>query len=166
MKEIGIHHLAYAVLSPIIDLYVTHASGQRIEPQYEKVIPSKDGETGGQQEFVLVDVIGINEEEYVFVVEAKRTSMSLALKQCLLSMREAQLHNGGGKVFGFITTGGHWRMIEYDGKKFRQSEEINIMFANMRREKSRWIKSSGKLVDMVFMALSTGGNRRHIRQTK
>lgn len=61
-----------------------------------------------------MDVIGVNKEEYILIVEARRTSVSLALKQCLLSMRETQLHNEGGKVFGFITTGGHWRMIMYD----------------------------------------------------
>ena len=71
-----------------------------------------------------MDSIVINDGEYVSVVEAKWTSISLVLKQCLLSIREAQLHNGGGKVFGFITTGGHWRVIEYDGKRFRQSEEV------------------------------------------
>ena len=69
MKEINkIHHLAYAVLSPIIELYITHAKRPNIQLLYEKTITSNDGTTGGEQEVVAVDVNGIDKEEYIFVV--------------------------------------------------------------------------------------------------
>ena len=112
---------------------------------------------------MAVDVIGVDEEEYLFIVEAKRTSISLALKQCLLSIMDAQHHNGGGKVFGFITSGGQWRMVEYDGRRFRQSEGVNILFWNMSSEKDRWMESCSVLVDMVYTALSTGGNAMRLQ---
>ena len=147
----------YEVLSPIIDAYIDYAKQRRVQLLYEKAITSKDGTTGGEQEFVVVDVIGVDKEEYIFVVEAKRTSMPLALKQCLLSMMDAQLHNQGGKVYGFITTGEDWRMIEYDGRQFRKSEKVNILFGNMGSEKDRWMETCSVFVDMVFTALSTGG---------
>ena len=38
VKEVNIHHLAYAVPSLVINVYITHSLAPRIELQYEKVI--------------------------------------------------------------------------------------------------------------------------------
>ena len=59
--------------------------------------------TGREQEFVVVDVIGVDKEEIPTSLSLKLnrhlTLISLALKQCPLSMMNAQLHNGGRKSF-------------------------------------------------------------------
>jgi hypothetical protein len=48
-------------------------------------------------------------------LKAKRSSLELAIKQCLLSMKDTHDRNSSSKVFGFITTGEGWRMLKYDG---------------------------------------------------
>ncbi|RPB28069.1 hypothetical protein L211DRAFT_483658 [Terfezia boudieri ATCC MYA-4762] len=42
-----------------------------------KIIP---GEAGSYQEFVVMDIIGIKEEKFVILVEAKASCVGLALK--------------------------------------------------------------------------------------
>ena len=73
-------------------------------------------------------------------------------------MKDAQNLNGGGKVFGFITSGKQWRIIVYNGTQFQQSEGVDILFANMSSEEDRWMETGSVIVDMVFTALKTGGN--------
>lgn len=43
--------------------------------QRERKIISVDDKTGGYDEFVVVDVISVMEEKFVFIVEAKRSSL-------------------------------------------------------------------------------------------
>jgi len=40
----------------------------------EREILSSDGETGGEEEFVVMDLISVEEEKYVFIVEAEKLS--------------------------------------------------------------------------------------------
>ena len=77
----------------------------------------KDGETGGTEEFVVVDVIPMDEEQLTPIVEAKRASLGQAVEQCLLSMKDARDPNGGGcsVLYGFVTTGKGWQMLRCDG---------------------------------------------------
>lgn len=53
----------------------------------EKEVLSRDGETSGYEEFVVVDTITVLEEMFVFVIEARRSSLGEAMKQCLLAMK-------------------------------------------------------------------------------
>lgn len=82
-----------------------------------------DSETGGCEEFVVMDVIAIKERNFVFIVKAKRSSINIyigeAIKECLLAMRDMKGRNGGGVVFGFVTTGDDWRMIDMMATRFR-----------------------------------------------
>ena len=80
----------------------------------------------GMEEFVVVDLISVAEEKSVLLIEAKRSSLGEALKQCLLSLKDLGDNNGGGEVYGFTTTGKSWRMIRYDGKTFSQTHEIRL----------------------------------------
>ncbi|KAF8419565.1 hypothetical protein EV426DRAFT_719911 [Tirmania nivea] len=57
-----------------------------------------ESETGGYEEFVVMDIIGIKEEKFVIVVEAKASCVGLALKQCLLALKDIQENNDGGAV--------------------------------------------------------------------
>ena len=104
-KRINVIHLAV----------VTGREGIRL--QSEKEIVVKDGETGGTEEFVVVDVIPMDEEQLTPIVEAKRASLGQAVEQCLLSMKDARDPNGGGcsVLYGFVTTGKGWQMLRCDG---------------------------------------------------
>jgi len=64
-----------------------------------------------------MDLISMEEEKYVFVVEAKRSSLGKAIRQCTLAVKDMRDGNGEGKVYGFVTTGEIWQMFEYDGKE-------------------------------------------------
>ena len=65
--------------------------------------------------------------------------------------------NGRGIVYGFITTGGSWRMLSYDGHTFKMTNNIEVVFDTMAEEKERWIKEFSVLVDCVYAALGNGG---------
>jgi len=78
-------------------------------------ITSVDNETGGVEEFVVVDQIAVAEQKFLSIIEAKRTSVGQAIRQLLLPLKDAWDNNGGGVVHGFVTTGQHWRMFSYDG---------------------------------------------------
>lgn len=100
---------------------------------------SKDLETGGREEFDVLDMISVTEKNYVLVIEAKRSSYPEAMKQCLLSMKDIRDNNGASQVYGFTTFGEGWRMFSYDGKTFRVTRKMYILFEGMEDEKERWI---------------------------
>ncbi|KAF8538994.1 hypothetical protein BDD12DRAFT_839949, partial [Trichophaea hybrida] len=69
-------------------------------------------------------------------------------------MRE---NNGGGEVYGFVTTGETWQMLRNDGTSFQLSEKMNVLFDTMDEDQERWMKDYSVLVDCMFGALSNGG---------
>ena len=78
------------------------------------------GETGGYEESIVVDAISVNEDKYVLVVESKRSNLGVAMKQCLLALKDMKDSNsGGGEVYGFITTGEVWQMLSSTVRLFR-----------------------------------------------
>jgi hypothetical protein len=60
---------------------------ESIQLRSEKEVVSTDGGAGSTEEFVVVDLILVKEEKFILVVEAKRSSLGQAVKQCLLSMK-------------------------------------------------------------------------------
>ena len=104
-----------------------------------------------------MDLISVEEEKYVFIVEAKRSSLGKAIRQCALAMKDMGDYNGEGKVYGFVTTGESWQMLKYDGKVFRKTNSIVVLFDSMDEEKERWMKEGAVLVDCINFALSNGG---------
>jgi hypothetical protein len=48
------------------------------------------------------------------------------MNQCLLAMKDTRDINGGGEVYGFVTTGKAWRMLKYDGTSFELTEKIDV----------------------------------------
>lgn len=99
-----------------------------------------------------MDRISVGEDKFVPIMEARKGTTGEALKQCLLSLKEARDNNGGG----FITTGESWQMIIYDGK-FQISEKMDILFHTMDEAKERWMKDYSVMVDCMHAALSNGG---------
>jgi hypothetical protein len=51
---------------------------------------------------------------YFFLGFQDGIQIRLAMKQCLLAVRDMRDTNAGGNVYGFVTTGKAWRMLKYD----------------------------------------------------
>ena len=137
-KEANINHLVFSILSPILEKFVL-TTGRDLRLRSEKEIISTDDETGGIEEAVVVVDKITYEEGFILVVEAKRSSMGQALKQCLLALKDMRGNNG--KVYGFVTTGKSWQMVEYDGVSFRITEEMIVLFMKMDKNEKRWMSN-------------------------
>lgn len=155
-KEANISDFVYAIIGPILFDFGQKTERKRPRLVREKEIISTDNETGGAEEFVVMDRISVGQERFVLIVEAKRSSLGEAMKQCLLAMKDARDNNGGGEVYGFVTTGDTWRMLKYDGE-FQMTNKIDVLFDTMSEEKERWMKDYTILVDCMYAALSNGG---------
>ncbi|KAG0635650.1 hypothetical protein HOY80DRAFT_981146, partial [Tuber brumale] len=155
-KEANINDLVFAILAPIVSDF-RERTGRNIFLRREKEITAPDSKTYGYQEFVLVDLIGLEREKYVFVVEAKKSSLGEAKRQCLLAMKDMGDRNGGGVVYGFVTTGEQWQMLRYDGAVFTQTINFLVMAENMQQDKERWMKEASIVVDCIHAALRSGG---------
>jgi len=154
--DFNINDLVYATISPVIFDFIGKTGRNGMQLLREKEIISVDSETGGV-EFVMVDQISVTEEKVVFIIEAKRTPIGQAMEQCLLSLKDARDGNGAAVVYGFVTTGEHWRMLRSDGTSFLKSRMITVVFDGMEKKKEPWMKECSMLVDCLFAALSNGG---------
>lgn len=101
-KEANITNLVIFIMHPILR-YFRQQTGRDLRLRREK------------EEFVVMDSVSLREKSFVLVVEAKKVSLGEARKQCFLSLKDMRDNNGGGSVYGFITTGDSWRMVSYDG---------------------------------------------------
>ncbi|KAG0643672.1 hypothetical protein HOY80DRAFT_944770, partial [Tuber brumale] len=155
-KEANINDLVFSILAPIVSNF-RERTKRDIFLLREKQITAPDSKTYGNQEFVLVDLIGLENEKYVFVVEAKKSSLIEAKKQCLLAMKDMGDHNGGGVVYGFVTTGEQWQMLRYDGAVFTQTHNFLVLFRDMGQEREKWMKEASTVVDCIHAALRSGG---------
>jgi len=105
----------------------------------------------------MINQISDAEGSYVVIAEAKRALMGAAMKQCLLSLRDARDNNESGEVYGFVTTGESWRMLKYDGNKFCVSRKFDLVFEGMGEEREKWMNEYSVLVDCMYFALRNGG---------
>lgn len=64
-------------------------------------------------------------------------------------MKDAGDNNGGGEVYGFVTTGDTWRILKND-RKFQMTNKIDILFDTKKR------RDGSLLVDCMY-AVSNGG---------
>ena len=151
-KEANVSDLVYSIKSPSIFEFRSRRGRKGVRLEKEKAIISTDKETGGEEEFVVVDRISVGEERLVIIIEGKKGTTGEVLKQCLLSLREARDQNSGGAVYGFITTGEFWRMLMYDGT-FQMSKKL---FDTVEKEKGGWMKENSVVVDCMYAALSNG----------
>jgi len=155
-KEANVGDLVYATIGPVLDS--VRGMGRNIRLTREKEITSVDNETGGVEEFVVVDQIAVAEQMFVSIIEAKRTSLGQGIKQLLLSLKDAWDNNGGGVVYGFVTTGEQWQMFSYDGTSFQKTRRLVVVLEGMEEEdEESWMKEGSLLVDCLFFALKTGG---------
>lgn len=91
---------------------------------HKEEILSVDEETGGYEEFVVMDFISSTEdsEAYICISGRGEAIYMYVVRQLLLALNDMWDTNGGtGVVYGFATTGQDWQMVTYDGK-FRLTE--------------------------------------------
>ena len=155
-KEANVNDLVYGIIGPAFQ-YAQKKTKRMIRLAREKEIVSVDNWTGGTEEFVGLDYISVTEGKFVFIIEAKKTSLGQAKKQAFLSMKDARDNNGGGTIYGFITTGEQWQMIGYNDKGFCLSSKMIALYAGMGENKRLWMKDCSVLVDCLVAALSSGG---------
>jgi hypothetical protein len=156
-KEANISDLVYSIISPIIRNLMRMA-GRKIHLKREKEIVSIENEIGEMEEYVVVmDRIYVTEEKFVLVVGGMGDSAGEAFKLCLLSLKDMRDNNGGGEVYGFVTTGDTWQMLRNDGTSFQISDNMHVLFGAMGENQEKWVKDYSVLVDCVFVALSNGG---------
>ena len=160
-KEGNANDLVYAIISPILGSFIHMTGRKSIQLRREKEIVSTGGETGGAEEFVMVDLVSIT-EKFLLIVEAKSTSLGQAMKQCLLAMKDIGDNNTDGKVYGFVTTGESWRMLSYDGVSFKLTDRMDVIFRAIDREKEKWMKSYSVLVDCMYAVLSNRDTKKEV----
>ncbi|KAF8459837.1 hypothetical protein BDZ91DRAFT_851902 [Kalaharituber pfeilii] len=154
--DFNVNDLVYATISPIIAEFI-RKTGRSIQLLREKEIVSLDSETGGNVEFVVVDETLLAKDIFVLLIEPKGTSVGQAMKQIMLAMKDARDGNGDGVVYGFATTGQHWRMLRYNGTCFQETPLITAVFDEMDKQKELWMKDCSVVVDCLIAALRDGG---------
>ena len=157
-KQSSINHLVYSIISPIIRNFRRKSGRQSVQLRSEKGFLAEDGETGGEEEFAVVDLVSEDEEVFIFIIEAKTSSVGKAMRLGFLAMKDARDGNnkGQGVIYGFITTGEDWRMVKYDGK-FQITEKFTVLWDSMDERKDEWMKRGSIVVDCINCALSNGG---------
>ena len=153
-KRANINDLILYTIGPIIfDFNITLDEGD-VLLRREKEIISPDSKTGGYGEFVVVEEPGKWSDSLILIVESN-PSLGEAIKHCLLAMKDMWSNNGGGRVYGFVTTGEDWRMLSYDGVTFDMTEKFAVLSTANSRD--RWMKEGSVLVDCIIAALRSGG---------
>ena len=154
LMEANVNDLVVFIIHPTIDEFMQRTGRKTIQLFREKQLIGEDEETGGYEEFVVVDRIEITEERYILIIEAKRESLGAAMSQCLLAMKDMGDQNHGDVVYGFITTGDSWRMLRYDSdRSFLVTNKIETVFDTMGRDEEKWMREFSVIVDCVYAAL-------------
>ena len=153
-KEANVCDLVYSIISPVIYL-MQQETGRHLRLTREKEITSTDDSTGGQEEFIMLDYISVTEERYLLIIEAKKAATGAGMKHILLALKDAWDNNRKrGNVYGFVTTGVDWKWIRYDGKSFVRSEDMRVLFTQMKEDKLEWMKEYSNLINCILSALT------------
>ena len=100
-KEANINDLIFTIGSPVLFDFIRTTGRVGMQLEREREIISVDSQTGGTEEFVVVEEVSLTKDMAVFIIEAKRSSVGAAMKQVSLAMKDARDNNGGGVVYGF-----------------------------------------------------------------
>ena len=104
ISKANINDMVCATNSPILDDFIRMTGRESIRLRREKEVVSTDGETGETEEFVIVDLILLKEEKRILIVEAQRSSLGQAMRQCLVAMKDMGYLNKRG-AYGFVSIG-------------------------------------------------------------
>ncbi|KAG0640497.1 hypothetical protein HOY80DRAFT_1041816 [Tuber brumale] len=86
-KEANINNLVSTVLIPVIARF-NKETGLNLRFWRAKTIIAKDGEMRGDQEFVIINLVNVGNQKFVFVGEAEKSSLRKTKKECLLAMKD------------------------------------------------------------------------------
>ena len=156
-KEGNVNDLALLIILPVIDDFMLRTGRDKVRLTREKQIVTDDLEMGGAEEFVVIDEVELGKERYLFIVEAKRSSLGAAMGQCLVSMKDIGDKNDGSIIYGFVTTGESWRMLKYHDGSFQVTDKMEVLFGMMSHNKEKWINQYSTVVDCINVALMNGG---------
>jgi len=151
----NINNFVYATISPIIDDFICNTTRATVDLHNGGRLVSENCETGGDEEFVVLDRMSATGADYIPIIQAKTASLGAAMGQCLSALRGM---GNRGVVYGFVTTGGSWWMLSYDGRTFQVTHDIAVVFDTMATNKEKWMKEFSVLVDCVYAALRNGGS--------
>ncbi|KAF8468454.1 hypothetical protein BDZ91DRAFT_722678 [Kalaharituber pfeilii] len=132
-KEASVGDFVIYIIGPIPSDF-KRKTGCKKRLRREKEIISADTETGGVDEFVLVNgVTPVLKER--FVIEGKRSSVGQETQQCLLAMNDARDNNHYGVVYRSVTIGVTWQTVRYDGTSFQFQKSCKYYFIQRARIK-------------------------------
>jgi len=151
----NIHHLVYAMVNPLISAF-TRKTGKKLLFQPGKAITAVSSNSKGYLETVSADMIGLKNQEFILIVETQSDSLGVAKRQCLLVMQDMRENDSTFGVYGFVTTGEFWQMLNFDGGVFTPAEILQVLFATMTQDKARWMEEAGIVVDCLHLALRSG----------
>ncbi|KAG0128420.1 hypothetical protein HOY82DRAFT_541260 [Tuber indicum] len=143
------------ILSILTDLKCE--TGRNLLLRREKVNIAASSKMRGFWKIVKMDFIRVGNKMFGFVVEAKKSTVGQAKKQCLLALKDIGDNNDAGIMYGFVTSGGQWQMIQNDSRGFIQTDRFQVLFGRMGLEKERWMKERSVMVDFIHMALRSRG---------
>lgn len=111
-------------------------------------------------------VEGVKEDKklyYFSIVEVKRFSCQLGVKQLVIHMKECVYRNNQDKkpIYGFCMTGSHFNVVKYDPQDpekitngdFKIFETNRFLFAEMRTKKKDWLDKCTLLVRIMYSIL-------------
>lgn len=153
-KEANVTDFVGDILTTIVSYFKRINNNNNIFIHREKEIISEDFETGGVEEFVIVDIISVTKTKNILIVEAKRENLIQGIKQCLLSLKDSWDTNKDNKpVYGLLTDGIDWRLIIYEPNDIQISSKFSALFEDMYTEKDEWINDKSKIVDVIYTVL-------------
>ncbi|KAG0133659.1 hypothetical protein HOY82DRAFT_538055 [Tuber indicum] len=148
----NINDVVLFTIYPLLYSFNFHQAQNRPLDREKKIVLTNSATTD-EHEFVMLEQISAGEHRLMVIVQAKMGWLGEAQKLCFLYMKDMRENNGGGIVYGFITSGDGWRMVSYDGA-FVITEEMRPIFDTMGKDKRRWMKDYSLIVDCLNVALS------------
>ncbi|KAG0136442.1 hypothetical protein HOY82DRAFT_624787 [Tuber indicum] len=151
-NDMKINDIVAFTIYPLIALF-NDVNKQKLHLSREKEIATFNSRSRRRDEYLVLDSIFCNDKKCVLVAESRGHLLGEARKQCFLSLKDMRDCNGGGTVYGFVTTGEDWRMISFDGT-FKMSNQVHLLFETMGEEGEEWMEHYSILIDCFNVALS------------
>jgi hypothetical protein len=120
----------------------------------EKQIIINDEQVDGNMEFVIIQMINVENTRYVLVIKPKRGSFGKGLNQLLLALKSMWDINSSQKlVYGFVTTETNWQLVGYDGQTWTLSKPSTLLVGNMGEEEDGWLNNNTQILDPIYSIL-------------
>ncbi|KAJ3208484.1 hypothetical protein HK099_008717 [Clydaea vesicula] len=150
-NEGSVKDLVGDILIPSLASHIKISNNNNIRLRREMKIISKDNESGGYEEYIVVDLINTTSERILIIVEAKQSSLGEGLKQCALAIKVSyDINNDNRPVYGFVVTSGSWRLLVYSGNSFKLSGPMEVLTEQLESNKENWLQSHSIVIDVIY----------------